>query len=112
MKMVLQLLLLNGRCNARGLFSNQESCYNEAGTLDNQLEQIMLQKYYAYYFVDMQAWFEKEGPAIPSVSRGSGIPAENQFPFPLSVSRLPAVSQPRQPQSSLYRRLAVKISVR
>ncbi len=54
--------------------------YNEAGTVDNQLEQIMLQKYYAYYFVDMQAWFEKRRTGYPLLPRGSGIPAENQFP--------------------------------
>lgn len=54
--------------------------YNEAGSIDNQLQQIMLQKYYAYYFVDCQAWFEKRRTGYPILSRGSGIPAENQFP--------------------------------
>lgn len=54
--------------------------YNEAGTADQQLEQIMQQKYYAYYFVDMQAWLEKRRTGYPVLPRGTGIPVENQFP--------------------------------
>lgn len=58
--------------------------YNSAGTPDAQLQQIMLQKYYAYFFVDYQAWFEKRRTGYPVLPRGTGIPAENQFP-----SRIP-----------------------
>lgn len=54
--------------------------YDESATFDKQLEQIMLQKYYAYFFVDMQAWFEKNRTGYPVLPRGKGIPAENQFP--------------------------------
>lgn len=54
--------------------------YNAAGTTDQQLEQIILQKYYAYYFVDFQAWFEKRRTGYPVLPRGNGIPVENQFP--------------------------------
>ncbi len=38
--------------------------YNEGGSFEQQLEQIMLQKYFAYFFVDYQSWFEKEELAI------------------------------------------------
>lgn len=55
--------------------------YNSAATADKQLEQIMLQKYYAYFFTDYQSWFEKRRTGYPILPRGSGIPAENIFPF-------------------------------
>ena len=55
--------------------------YNAAGTVDAQLEQIIVQKYYAYFFVDYQAWFEKRRIGYPVLPRGSGIPVENQFPY-------------------------------
>ena len=54
--------------------------YNEAATADAQLQQIMLQKYYAFYFVDYQSWFEKIRTGYPVLARGTGIPAENLFP--------------------------------
>ncbi|MFX6930192.1 SusD/RagB family nutrient-binding outer membrane lipoprotein, partial [Acinetobacter baumannii] len=44
-------------------------------------EQIIVQKYYAYFFVDYQAWFEKRRTGYPVLPRGSGIPVENQFPY-------------------------------
>jgi hypothetical protein len=54
--------------------------YNAAATPEKQLEQIMLQKYYAYFFTDLQAWFEKRRTGYPVLPRGAGIPAANQFP--------------------------------
>lgn len=55
--------------------------YDATASADVQLEKIMLQKYYAYFFVDYQAWFEKRRTGYPILPRGSGIPAENQFPY-------------------------------
>ena len=40
----------------------------------------MVQKYYAYFFVDYQSWFEKRRTGYPALPRGTGIPAENNFP--------------------------------
>lgn len=54
--------------------------YDANATAEQQLEQIMLQKYYAYFFVDYQSWFEKRRTGYPVLPRGAGIPAENQFP--------------------------------
>jgi len=39
--------------------------YNANGTVAQQLEQIMLQKYYAYLFVNYQSWFEKRRTGYP-----------------------------------------------
>jgi hypothetical protein len=54
--------------------------YNATVSTEAQLEQIMLQKYYAYFFVGYQAWFEKKRTGYPVLPRGAGIPVENQFP--------------------------------
>ncbi|HJT74002.1 MAG TPA: SusD/RagB family nutrient-binding outer membrane lipoprotein [Chitinophaga sp.] len=54
--------------------------YNAQASAEEQLKQIILQKYYAYFFTDCQAWFEKRRTGYPELPRGSGIPAENQFP--------------------------------
>ena len=58
--------------------------YNESAGTEARLQQIMIQKYYAYFFTDYQAWFEKRRTGYPVLPRGSGIPAENAFP-----SRIP-----------------------
>lgn len=47
---------------------------------EQQLEQIMQQKYYALFFCDYQSWFEKRRTGYPVLPRGTGIPVENKFP--------------------------------
>ena len=54
--------------------------YNSGAGIDAQLQQIMLQKYYAFYFVDYQSWFEKRRTGYPVLPRGAGIPDGNLFP--------------------------------
>jgi hypothetical protein len=63
-----------------GFMSQTGIIFNANGTLAQQLEQIMHQKYYAYFFVDYQSWFEKRRTGYPVLPRGTGIPAENIFP--------------------------------
>jgi hypothetical protein len=58
--------------------------YPETASMEDQLQQIILEKYYASFFVDYQSWFEKRRTGYPVLSRGPGIPAENKFP-----SRMP-----------------------
>jgi hypothetical protein len=60
--------------------SQSEISYNETASKEAQLEQVMLQKYYAFFFVDYQSWFEKRRTGYPVLPRGTGIPAENVFP--------------------------------
>jgi hypothetical protein len=64
-----------------GFLSQPGVAYNSTASTDAQLEQIMIQKYYAYFFVDYQAWFEKRRTGYPVLPRGTGIPAENKFPY-------------------------------
>lgn len=40
----------------------------------------MQQKYFAFFFNDYQAWFEKRRTGYPVLPRGAGISPENQFP--------------------------------
>ena len=63
-----------------GFLAQPTVAYNAAATPEKQLEQIMNQKYYAYFFVDYQSWFEKRRTGYPVLPRGAGIPAENKFP--------------------------------
>lgn len=63
-----------------GFLNTAGIAYNSTGTTAQQLEQIMLQKYYAFFFVDYQSWFEKRRTGYPILPRGTGIPAENIFP--------------------------------
>jgi hypothetical protein len=64
-------------------FTNLSAAYN--GTL----ERIMLQKYYALFFVDFQQWFEYRRTGLPVLPVGAGM-VNNQvmpsrFPYPLTV---------------------------
>jgi hypothetical protein len=54
--------------------------YNSSAPVEKQLEKIMEQKYYAFFFVDYQSWFEKRRTGYPVLPRGAGIPAERSFP--------------------------------
>ena len=63
-----------------GFLNTAGVAYNATGTAAQQLEQIILQKYYAYLFVDYQSWFEKRRTGYPVLPRGTGIPSENLFP--------------------------------
>ena len=63
-----------------GYFDQPGVAYKTGGTTEEQLEQIMLQKYYAFIFVDYQSWFEKRRTGYPVLPRGEGIPASRQFP--------------------------------
>ncbi len=70
-----------GAAMPAGYLTQPGIVYDATVSADAQLEQIMLQKYYAYFFVDYQAWFEKRRTGYPVLPRGTGIPVENVFPF-------------------------------
>lgn len=69
-----------GAAMPSGYLAQTGVAYDAAATAEKQLEQIMLQKYYAYFFTDLQAWFEKKRTGYPVLPRGAGIPAANTFP--------------------------------
>ncbi len=47
--------------------------WNDAGTLNEKMEQIHLQKYYALFLTDMQQWFEYRRTGHPVLPQGAGL---------------------------------------
>ncbi|WP_194778140.1 SusD/RagB family nutrient-binding outer membrane lipoprotein [Pararhodonellum marinum] len=63
-----------------GYLDHEDISYDEDAGFDQKLETIIQQKYFASFFTDYQAWFDKRRTGYPLLPRGEGIPAENQFP--------------------------------
>lgn len=67
-------------------FTNLNAAYN------NTLERIMLQKYYALYFVDFQQWFEYRRTGFPVLQPGDGMsnnkvmPSRFEYPLPVRTN--------------------------
>ncbi len=72
-----------GAVVAADYFTNVNSAYN--GTLSR----MMLQKYYALYFVDFQQWFEYRRTGLPvlpvAAGMGNGQKMPSRFEYPLPV---------------------------
>lgn len=47
--------------------------FNESGTLEEKMEQIHLQKYYALFLTDLQQWFEYRRTGHPTLPKGPGL---------------------------------------
>jgi hypothetical protein len=54
--------------------------WNPAGTTDEKMEQIHLQKYYALFMVDMQQWFEYRRTGHPVLPIGPGVQNNGVMP--------------------------------
>ena len=67
-------------------FTNLRAAYN------NTLERIMLQKYYALFFVDFQQWFEQRRTGLPVLPVGPGmlnnkqVPSRFEYPLPVRTN--------------------------
>lgn len=63
--------------------------FNEAGTAEEKMEQIHLQKYYALFLCDMQQWFEYRRTGHPNLPKGPGLRNGGVMParmtYPVSV---------------------------
>ncbi len=57
---------------------------------DGTLQRVMLQKYYALYFVDYQQWFEYRRTGLPELPKGPGLMNNGVMPvrfrYPVSVA--------------------------
>lgn len=64
-------------------FSDPEAAFN--GTLDR----IMLQKYYALFFVDFQQWFEYRRTGLPKLPKNAGMLNNGEMParlpYPIQI---------------------------
>lgn len=60
--------------------------WNDAATLDQKMETIHLQKYYAMFYTDMEQWFEYRRTGHPILPKGDGLrnggvmPGRLQYP--------------------------------
>ncbi|MEO6721399.1 MAG: SusD/RagB family nutrient-binding outer membrane lipoprotein, partial [Ferruginibacter sp.] len=67
-------------------FNNSSTAY------DGTLEKIMLQKYYALYFIDYQQWFEYRRTGLPVLPVADGMinnklmPARFRYPIPVRTN--------------------------
>jgi hypothetical protein len=67
-------------------FSNPNAAYN------NTLNRIMLQKYYALFFVDFQQWFEYRRTGLPVLPTEAGMgnnkkmPSRFEYPLPVRTN--------------------------
>ncbi len=65
---------------------------NPASAFNGTLERIMLQKYYAMYFVDFQQWFDyrRTGlpvlPVEPGMINGGVMPSRFEYPLPVRTN--------------------------
>lgn len=66
--------------------------WNEAVTTEQQLEKIITQKYFTYFFTDFQSWFEYRRTGYPSLTIGPGAQNDGKMPtrlvYPVSVQSL------------------------
>lgn len=66
--------------------SDADIDWNESGTLEDKMEQIHLQKYYALFMVDLEQWFEYRRTGHPVLPKGAGLknggvmPARSIYP--------------------------------
>lgn len=62
---------------------------NPAAAFDGTMERIMLQKYYALFFVDYQQWFERRRTGFPVLPVGPGMVNNQQLPsryyYPVAI---------------------------
>jgi hypothetical protein len=54
--------------------------WNDSETLDQKMEKIHLQKYYALFLVDLQQWFEYRRTGHPILPKGSGLRNNGEMP--------------------------------
>jgi hypothetical protein len=62
--------------------------YTEATAYNNTLQRILLQKYYALFFVDYQAWFEYRRTGYPVLPVNAGVAGKQmptRFKYPINI---------------------------
>ncbi|MFT3902280.1 MAG: SusD/RagB family nutrient-binding outer membrane lipoprotein [Niabella sp.] len=60
--------------------SNAGMQWDENASIDNKMEKIMLQKYYALLFTDLQQWFEYRRTGHPVLPKGRGLKNDGIMP--------------------------------
>ncbi len=72
-----------------GLIMPADYFVNPAAAYNGTLERIILQKYYALYFVDYQQWFEHRRTGFPVLPKAAGMENNQKLPvrfyYPIEV---------------------------
>lgn len=75
-----------------GYLAGDDVKWDDALTVDDKLEKIMLQKYYALFFTDFQQWHEYRRTGHPVLPKGPGLQNNGQMPsrfmYPVAVQSL------------------------
>lgn len=85
-------ITLWGNAVASGYTEKPAIVYNETADLEEQLEQIHVQKYYALFYTDFQQWFEHRRTGHPVLPKGAGLqnngimPARLNYPVYLNAT--------------------------
>ena len=56
-----------------GYMDNSLVMWNEDEQLDDKMSKIMLQKYYALFYTDLEQWFEYRRTGYPIIPKGAGL---------------------------------------
>ncbi|HJW17539.1 MAG TPA: SusD/RagB family nutrient-binding outer membrane lipoprotein, partial [Flavisolibacter sp.] len=54
--------------------------WNDNETIDQKMEKIHLQKYYALFLTDLQQWFEYRRTGHPILPKGTGLRNNGEMP--------------------------------
>jgi len=77
---------------ANYLTTNAEVAFPDAGTFDEKMEKIMIQKYFTLFFTDFQQWFEYRRTKKPTLPIGPGAKNGGEMPsrlyYPVTVQSL------------------------
>ncbi len=69
--------------------TNADMQWNDAVTLDDKMEKIHIQKYYAMFLTDLQQWFEYRRTGHPVLPKGAGLKNDGvmpaRMPYPVFV---------------------------
>jgi len=65
-------------------FTTGAAAYNENGTTEQRIEQILTQKYYALFYTDLQSWFEYRRTGYPNLPKGVGLDNNGEMPARLT----------------------------
>ncbi len=77
---------------ANYLTTNVEVAWPDTGSFDEQMERIMVQKYFTLFFTDFQQWFEYRRTKKPTLPIGPGVQNGGEMPsrlyYPVTVQSL------------------------
>ena len=81
-------------------------------TLDQKMERIHLQKYYALFLVDMQQWFEFRRTGHPLLPKGSGLRNQGEMPARMTYPVYVQSANPANYKAAVARQGADMISTK